>query len=73
MRYVLQMAELDHLGYSGFAFACTDDDIQFSSTSTAAECATPKHLDYLYVCIIVLCIILAELEDLDIVVLHLPT
>ena len=41
------MAELEDLGYSGFACAYIDDDVQFTSTSPAAECATPKLLDYL--------------------------
>ena len=44
---LFKMAELEDLGYSGFAFAYMDDDVQFTGTSTAAECATPKLLDYL--------------------------
>ena len=41
------MTKLESLNYAGFAFAYLEDDLQFTSTSTATCCATPQIMEYI--------------------------
>ena len=43
---------MDELGYAAFSFGFLEDDVQFTSTSTARCCATSKMLQYLHAVIV---------------------
>lgn len=47
-----QITELENLGYAAFAFGYFEDDVQFTSTSTAKCCASPQIIEYLHAVII---------------------
>lgn len=49
----IQFAELESLGYSGFAVAFKGGEVEVVSTSSADKCITPTLLDYLRSTIIV--------------------
>ena len=46
------MDDLEDIGYAAFAFGCFEDDIQFTSTSDASCCASPKCIEYLHAVIV---------------------